>query len=152
MTDQKQLQDIYRDTVLEHSRNPRSFGRLADANHEAEGFNPLCGDKITVFLNVADQKIDECSFEATGCAISIASASLMMGSVQGKKAASVTALIQQVKDMFGKSGNAVDETIVPSLEALSGVRAYPSRVKCATLPWSTLEMALAGDSETATTE
>ena len=152
MPDNRQLQDVYRETVLEHSRHPHHFGHLENAELEAEGFNPLCGDKISVYLNTADEKIAQCTFQATGCAISMASASLMMDAVDGTEVGRVTDLIQQVKNMFSAAQDTPDDNIVSTLEALAGVRAYPSRIKCATLAWQTLEAALAGETATATTE
>ncbi|MGI9307659.1 MAG: Fe-S cluster assembly sulfur transfer protein SufU [Gammaproteobacteria bacterium] len=152
MPDKRQLQDVYRETVLEHSRHPHHFGQLDDAELEAEGFNPLCGDKISVYLNTADEKIAQCAFQATGCAISMASASLMMDAVNGREVQRVTDLIRQVKNMFGTTEGSADDNIVASLDALAGVRAYPSRIKCATLAWQTLEAALTGETATATTE
>ena len=148
----RELQNIYRDTVLEHSRNPHNFGRIEEAKLEAEGFNPLCGDKVSVYINTSDQQIEQCAFEATGCAISMASASLMMDSIENNDLAAVEKLIEQVDRMFTSKDEPHHECAVPALEALGGVRAYPSRIKCATLPWRTLQAALAGDKKTATTE
>jgi nitrogen fixation NifU-like protein len=143
---------MYRQTVLEHSRNPRNFRRLERPDRLAEGFNPLCGDKITVYLDLREQTIDTIAFEGTGCAISLASASMMMEAVQGRPLDEVRALVGKAQAMFGSDADTPVETDIDGLDALGGVRAYPSRVKCATLAWKTLEAALSGESGSITTE
>lgn len=144
------LRELYQEVIFDHNRRPRNFHPLADADHVADGHNPLCGDELTVFLRVADGTILEASFVGHGCAISTASASLMTEAVKGRRAEEVEALFRDFHALltelppegrdFGK------------LEALAGVREFPVRVKCATLPWHTLHNALTGARDTAHTE
>jgi nitrogen fixation NifU-like protein len=135
------LKDLYQDLIIDHNRSPRNFRKLPDANHRAEGFNPLCGDKLTLYVNTSGERITDVAFEGSGCAISVASASLMTESVKGKTAAEARALFENVHAMLtGKSDAAMPE--LGKLAALGGVRAYPTRVKCATLCWHTLSAAL----------
>ena len=144
MGDKKELQEMYRRTVLEHSRHPRNFRRLEAPDRTAEGFNPLCGDKITVYVDLADESIDSIAFEGTGCAISLASASMMMGAIEGRPLSEAGNIVQRAQDMFGSDAELPAHSEIKDLEALGGVRAYPSRIKCATLPWKTLQAALDG--------
>ena len=145
------LQALYRETVLEHSREPHNFSRLESANHRAVGHNPLCGDKITVYLNVHDGSVESLTFEGTGCAISIASASIMTDALKNESVASAQEKIDAVLNFLGaESAEAGPEA--GDMAALGGVRAFPSRIKCATLAWKTLESALHNNPKTATTE
>ncbi len=137
----KNLQEIYRKRVLEHSRNPHHFGRPETFNRKAQGYNPLCGDKVTIFVHLDDDKIDTLSFEGSGCAISIASASMMTDALQGLSVKEAEAMSLQLHNMF-QSENAKDSELISEIKALEGVRSYPSRIKCATLAWSTLDAAL----------
>jgi nitrogen fixation NifU-like protein len=150
MSGQDDLTRLYRHTVLEHSRNPHNHRRMPGATHRATGHNPLCGDKVTLYVRVGgDGRIDGAAFEATGCAISTASASMLTDLVRGRDAAGVRTLSAQVDAMLsGPDG--VPE--LGDLNALGGVRAYPARVRCATLPWRTLEAALRGDAAPVSTE
>jgi nitrogen fixation NifU-like protein len=138
------LRELYQEVILDHSRKPRNFHRPAGANREARGDNPLCGDKVTVFLTLEDGRVKDVGFEGRGCAISMASASLMTEVLKGKTEAEVRALFDRFHDeMTGKSachGAAAGE--LDKLTVLSGVREYPMRVKCATLSWHTLMAAL----------
>lgn len=136
MTD---LSDLYQDVILDHNKRPRNFGKLADANRVIEGFNPLCGDRITLYLRVEDDIIQDISFEGNGCAISTASASLMTEGVKGKRVGEAEHLFQDVHDML--TGKGVPPCI-GKMEALSGVQEFPSRVKCATMAWHSLHNAL----------
>jgi nitrogen fixation NifU-like protein len=145
--------DLYQQIVLEHSRRPRNFRRLPDGNREGHGHNRLCGDKVTVYLRVDPDRVLAASFEATGCAICIASASLLTETVTGSSLAAAAGLADDLLNHFATA----DPVPLPGdLAALDGVRAYPSRVRCATLPWQTLRQALrqpeAGAPEPATTE
>ena len=150
----RDMQDLYRELVIDHSRNPRHFGQLADATHTADGINPLCGDKLKLYLRVDDNdKIESSSFEGSGCAISIASASLMteavtgLGIEQAKDCSStITARLTADEPQTELAAN------LDKLKALDGVRAYPSRVKCATLAWHALSSALTNDTTPATSE
>lgn len=147
------LRDLYRELILDHSRSPRHFGRLAEATHTADGINPLCGDKLTLYLRVDDDRIEESSFEGSGCAISIASASLMTDAITGQPVASAEACFEAVTRRLttGETLPAPDLDL-DKLQALDGVREYPARVKCATLAWHALHAALGHASAAATTE
>ena len=134
------LNDLYRDVILDHNRRPRNFGPLAPADASVEGFNPLCGDRLTVRLNLADDRIENIRFEGQGCAISTASASLMTEAVKGKTRGEALALFDRVHRLL--TDDAADAEDLGKLAALSGVREYPARVKCASLCWHTLASAL----------
>ena len=135
------LRDLYQEVILDHGRHPRNKRALAQANHLAHGENPLCGDKLTVFVKLDDQGvIADVSFEGQGCAISTASASLMTEAVKGKSRAEALALFERVHRMLTDDAAPADE--LGKLAALSGVREYPARVKCASLCWHTLASAL----------
>ena len=148
------LRELYQEVILDHSRQPRNFRRPTGANREARGDNPLCGDKVTVFLTVEDGKVIDVGFQGRGCAISMASASLMTDIVKGKTEAEARALFERFHDeMTGRSachGAAAGE--LDKLTVLSGVREYPMRVKCATLSWHTLMAALNKRQENVSTE
>lgn len=143
MTSQDDLNRLYRETVLDHSRNPRNFRRIEPADRRATGHNPLCGDKVTLYVKLGgNESIRDVAFEATGCAISLASASMLTELVLSRPLADVKALILDVCAMFTDH----PRNLPPGdVTALAGVRAYPSRVRCATLPWRTLEAALQRD-------
>ena len=136
-----ELQEVYRQQVLEHSRSPHNFGCPADFNRHAQGFNPLCGDKVTVCLTVSDDKIASLNFEGSGCAISIASASMMTDALQGLTVDEAGALSRQLQNLF-RDGTPLDHEKLNEIRALEGVRSYPSRIKCETLALSTLYAAL----------
>lgn len=147
-----ELADLYRDLIIDHNKSPRNFRRIDPSSHSADGFNPLCGDKLTVYMNVgADGRIEDVSFEGSGCAISVASASLMTEHLKGRTVDEARHLFDDMHALLTEAGAHVDESGLGKLAALSGVRAYPSRVKCATLCWHTVNAALAG-SDTASTE
>ena len=135
-----ELTDLYRDVILDHNRRPRNFGPLEHANALAEGFNPLCGDRLTVRLNLADDRIENIRFEGQGCAISTASASLMTEAVKGKTRGEALALFDRVHRLLTDDAAGAED--LGKLAALSGVREYPARVKCASLCWHTLASAL----------
>jgi nitrogen fixation NifU-like protein len=136
-----ELIDLYRDVILDHNRRPRNFGALESADASVEGFNPMCGDRLTVRLKMDDDKITDIRFEGQGCAISTASASLMTEAVKGRTRADALRLFDRVHELL------TDDAAPPAdelgkLAALSGVREYPARVKCASLCWHTLASAL----------
>ena len=138
-----ELKDLYQEVIFDHNRNPRHFGKLAHASCHAEGFNPLCGDKVSVYLKFDDQGvIEDVSFDGSGCAISVATASLMTETLVGKTRAEAEAMFERFHSMMlgeeARSGAAA----LGKLEVLSGVREFPSRIKCATLAWHTLLAAL----------
>ena len=145
------LADLYRDVIVDHNRRPRNFGRLAAANHSAEGNNPLCGDKLHVFVEMKDDIVQDLRFEGAGCAISTASASLMSEAVKGRSRAQVAELFRDVHRML-TGRDAVANPGLGKLAALAGVREFPMRVKCASLCWHTLNAALAGTAAPVTTE
>ena len=136
------LKDLYRDVIVDHNRSPRNFRKIADASQSQEGFNPLCGDKLTVYLKMDAEKISDLSFEGSGCAISVASASLMTERLKGKTRAEALKLFDEMHDLLTSSAATTDAESLGKLAALSGVREYPSRVKCASLCWHTLKGAL----------
>jgi nitrogen fixation NifU-like protein len=144
-----ELADLYRDVIVDHNRSPRNFGRLEHASHASEGYNPLCGDKLHVFLDVKDDVIRDIRFEGTGCAISMASASLMSEAVKGRSRADVAGLFERMHRMLTLREAAPDPGL-GKLAALAGVREFPARVKCASLCWHTLNAALAGGSTVST--
>lgn len=136
------LRDLYQEVIVDHSRRPRNFGKLADATHFAEGFNPLCGDKLTVFIKADEQHvITAVTFEGSGCAISTASASLMTEALKGKSVAEAEALFRGFHNLIMDQPSAAPIDL-GKLHVLAGVKDYPSRVKCATLAWHTLHAAL----------
>lgn len=135
------LRDLYQEVILDHGRRPRNFGPLAGANRHAEGFNPLCGDRLTLHLQVEDGVIRAARFEGSGCAISTASASLMTEALKGKTQAEAEALFGAFHSMLTAPDGA-EAADLGKLEVLAGVREFPTRVKCATLAWHTLEAAL----------
>ena len=137
-----ELSDLYRDVILDHNRHPRNFGDLSPANATIEGFNPLCGDRLTLRLQLTDDRIADIRFEGQGCAISTASASLMTEAVKGKTRAEAEQLFERIHELLTDDAAPVDEQL-GKLAALSGVREFPARVKCASLCWHTLATALA---------
>ena len=145
------LKDLYRDVILDHNRAPRNFGRIAAADKRAEGHNPLCGDRLSVFVRMNGERVEDIRFEGKGCAISTASASLMTEAVKGKDRAAIRALFEQVHALLTRH-DAHPEASLGKLAALSGVREFPARVKCASLCWHTLNAALEHGAATISTE
>lgn len=147
------LRELYQEVIVDHGRRPRNFGRLADFNRTADGFNPLCGDKLKVYVNVdSEDVITDISFEGIGCAISQASASLMTEALKGKKIAHAELLAQSFRSVVMDEAAPPQAVELGKLAVLTGVKDYPSRVKCATLAWHTLHAALAGSNQPASTE
>ena len=147
------LRELYQEVILDHNRRPRNFQKLDGANRTAEGYNPLCGDQLTVYLRLEDGVIKDISFQGSGCAISKASASMMTASLKGKSKANAEALFETFHKMVTADLSVTfDPLEVGKLAAFSGVREFPVRVKCATLPWHTLHAALEGKGEPASTE
>jgi len=145
------LKELYRDVIIDHNRRPRNFGRLEQPDAHAEGFNPLCGDRLDVYLQLDGDRIRDVRFEGKGCAISVASASLMTETMKGRTRAEAQRFFQEVHDLLTRAD------FTPTLElgklaALSGVREFPVRVKCASLCWHTLNAALASSSQPVSTE
>jgi nitrogen fixation NifU-like protein len=146
-----ELQEVYRRRVLDHSREPHNRRRLADADCTATGFNPLCGDKISVYLKLHNDNIETAAFDGAGCAICIASASMMTDALTGQSRADGKDMIEDVQSMFANTAELENEAL-EDIRALEGVKNYPSRVKCALLAWSTAEAALDNDTQQVTTE
>jgi nitrogen fixation protein NifU and related proteins len=147
------LRELYQELIIDHSKRPRNFKVLEAANRKLEGYNPLCGDKVTVFLELERDRVKNVSFQGSGCAISTASASVMTESVKGKTLAEVEALFEVFHQMvIGKPPAAGNAPELGKLAVFSGVSEFPARVKCATLAWHTLHAALQGTGETVSTE
>jgi nitrogen fixation NifU-like protein len=136
------IKHLYQDIIVDHNKSPRNFHRLDPADRQAEGFNPLCGDKLSIFLRLDGDRISEVSFEGSGCAISVASASLMTECLKGRTLAEAKQLFDQMHNLLTGRNQDADLESLGKLGALAGVRDYPSRVKCATLCWHTLHAAM----------
>jgi nitrogen fixation NifU-like protein len=147
------LRELYQSVILDHNKRPRNFCKPKCANRSAEGINPLCGDQLTVYLDVEDGVVKDVGFSGTGCAISTASASLMTQAIKGKKIGEVEHLFDEFRGMVTSNphSNVGDEEL-GKLSVFSGVREFPMRVKCATLAWHAMSEALSSSGETATTE
>ena len=148
-----ELDELYQEVILDHNKSPRNFRAMGHANRKAEGYNPLCGDHVTVFVQLEDGMIRDISFQGSGCAISKASASLMTAELKGKNESAAQTLFENVHRML--TGDASDDQAagkVGKLQILSGVCRFPARVKCASLAWHTVNAALKGESRSATTE
>ena len=143
------LSDLYQEVILDHNRRPRNFRRLEGASHHAEGYNPLCGDRVTVFLKIDDDRISEITFEGSGCAISKASASLMTDRLKGSSLAEARTLFDRFHKMVTTPTNLEVEEL-GKLSALAGVREFPVRVKCASLAWHTMKAAIDREEKTST--
>jgi nitrogen fixation NifU-like protein len=148
------LRDLYQSVILDHNKAPRNFGAMDPADRKADGHNPLCGDKLTIYLDLAgDGSVADIRFEGVGCAISTASASLMTEYAKGRPAKEILATFERFHDLVTSSMDTeVDTSDLGKLAVFAGVREYPSRVKCATLSWHTLQAALEGENDVATTE
>ena len=144
------LRDLYQEVIFDHNRNPRNYGEMADASHRADGHNPLCGDQLTVYVELSGDVVEKAMFIGHGCAISTASASLMTEAVQGKTVQEVEALFRDMHAMLTEAHPEARD--FGKLEVLSGVREFPARVKCATLAWHTLHNAINEARDIAKTE
>ncbi len=145
------LKNLYQEVILDHNRNPRNFGELESASYQARGFNPLCGDELTLYIKLEDEVLADISFEGKGCAISTASASLLTDALKGKTKQEAEALFAKVHAMLTAAEDQ-DLAAVGKLAVLAGVKEFPARVKCATLAWHTLQAALGQSTEIACTE
>ena len=145
------LKELYRDVILDHNKRPRNFGKLESSDAHADGHNPLCGDRLTVFLKMDGDRVEDIRFEGKGCAISTASASLMTEAIKGKDKTQISGLFNKVHSLL-TTQEAVADSSLGKLAALSGVREYPARVKCASLCWHTLNAALDKGAATVSTE
>lgn len=144
------LNDLYQEVILDHSKSPRNFHQLEGANRVAQGHNPICGDDITIYLFMEGDVIKDISFQGSGCAISKASASLLTASLKGKSKGEVKRLFDKVHDMVTRGNVNGDE--IGKLRVFSGVHRFPARVKCAILPWHAVIAAMEGKTEPVTTE
>lgn len=140
------LRDLYQQVIVDHNKSPRNYGKLEDADHEADGHNPLCGDRLHIYLKINDDNIiEDISFEGSGCAISVASASLMTDALKGKSVEEFKAMFEGFQHMVTSDlAEAPDEDGLGKLAVLSGVREFPSRIKCAVLCWHTVKSAVEG--------
>ena len=149
----QELKELYQQVILDHNKSPRNFKKLDTANHTAEGYNPLCGDKIDVYLETENGKIKDISFLGSGCAISKASASLMSSFVKGKSIEEAKEIFNKFHELItGKLNEDKDLESLGKLQVFAGVREFPVRVKCASLAWHTMLAALKEDKKTITTE
>jgi nitrogen fixation NifU-like protein len=147
------LRDLYQEVILDHSRKPRNFRTLAGANRSAEGYNPLCGDREKIYLRLEGDVVKDVSFQGAGCAISTASASMMTERVKGMTTEQAEALFERFHDLITtEAGPRPGGPALEKLEVFSGVREYPVRIKCATLPWHTFKAALHGEKKPVSTE
>ncbi|MBZ0199828.1 MAG: SUF system NifU family Fe-S cluster assembly protein [Ignavibacteriaceae bacterium] len=149
----EELRELYQQVILDHNKSPRNFKKLDHHNHFAEGYNPLCGDKIDVYVQIEDGIVKDISFQGTGCAISKASASLMSSLVKGKPVAEAEILFEKFHDLI--TGKTADENALEELGKLAvfaGVKDFPTRVKCASLAWHTMQSAIKNETSTVTIE
>jgi nitrogen fixation NifU-like protein len=144
------LRELYQEMLIDHGRHPRNFSAMQDATHHAHGHNPLCGDALELFLKIKDQAIDQLSFQGQGCAISTASASMMTELLKGKSVSEAQRLFELFHDLLTTDHGTPAE--LGKLAILANVRAYPTRVKCATLAWHTLKAALQNNTKTVSTD
>jgi len=146
-----ELSELYQQVILDHNKKPRNFRKLETANYSAEGYNPLCGDQLTVYLNLEDDTVKEVGFEGSGCAISKAAASMMTQAVKGKSKEQAENLFQEFHSMVtGELNEETEENNLGNLKIFAGVREFPVRVKCATLAWHTLHAALNKEEQVST--
>lgn len=146
------LKDLYQEIIVDHNRSPRNFGALPDADRTLEGYNPLCGDRLKLYLKLDGDRIADIRFDGSGCAISVASASLMTEALKGRTVDEARRLFEDFHQLVTASRAPADTARYGKLAALAGVRDYPARVKCATLSWHTLNSALAGGAAAVSTE
>ena len=147
-----ELQDLYQQVIVDHSKRPRNCRALEGADRTVQGFNPLCGDKVTIYLKLENDRVKDISFEGSGCAISTASASLLTESLKGKTLAAAEALFESFHNLLTGLEPAAEAPKLGKLVVFSGVCDYPTRVKCATLAWHTVHAALHGADEKVSTE
>lgn len=146
------LKDLYQEVIVDHNRSPRNFGKLDNADRALEGFNPLCGDRLMLYLQLDNDRINDIRFDGSGCAISVASASLMTESLKGKTLEEAEQIFNDFHHLVTAENGEADIDKLGKLAALAGVRDYPTRVKCATLCWHTLHSALEGSDTPVSTE
>jgi len=148
-----ELRELYQETILDHNKNPRNFGKLEPHTHMKEGYNPLCGDHFFVYLNVKDDRVIDVRFEGSGCAISKSSASVMTTVIKGKTVSEVESLFTTFHELVtGEGGETPKAADLGKLAVFTGVREFPARVKCASLAWHTIHAALLKDEQPVSTE
>ena len=146
-----ELSELYQQVILDHNKKPRNFRKPEHANHSAEGYNPLCGDQLTVYLNLENDQVKDVGFEGSGCAISKAAASMMTQAVKGKSKEQAEKLFNEFHSMvMGELNEETEANSLGNLKIFAGVREFPVRVKCATLPWHTLHAALNKEDQVST--
>lgn len=146
------LKSLYQEVIIDHNRRPRNYHKLLEANRVAEGYNPLCGDQLTLYLQIEDGTIRDVSFEGAGCAISTASASLMTEHLKGKTEREAHEIFECFRGMVTEEDGGADSAKLGKLNVLAGIKAFPARIKCATLCWHTLHSALNDEHKTVSTE
>lgn len=146
------LTDLYQELIKDHSKKPRNFRALQGADRKIEGYNPLCGDRFTVYLKMDGDRVQDVSFQGAGCAISTSSASMMTQAMKGRTRAEAEALFRAFHELLTREGAAADEDALGKLMVFAGVKKFPVRVKCATLAWHTFHSALHGETTTVSTE
>ncbi len=146
------LRELYQEVIVDHSKHPRNFGELDNPTFRKDGFNPLCGDKLTLTISENNNVIEQIRFQGCGCAISVASASLMSEALQGKSRTEINAIFHDFHQLVTQGHNTILEIRLGKLAILAGVAEYPARVKCATLAWHTLNAAITGDTKQVSTE
>ncbi len=147
-----ELSELYQEVILDHNKQPQNYRELKDANHTAEGYNPLCGDQLKVYLKMKGDRIEDIGFQGSGCAISKASSSMMTSSVKGKTRGEIEKIFEKFHQMVTGKPHTEPPEDLGKLAVFSGVCEFPSRVKCATLAWHTLRSAMEGKEETVSTE
>ena len=152
-----ELRELYQELILDHSKSPRHFREMPEANHHADGHNPLCGDRLTVYLHLVGDVVEDISFKGVGCSISTASASMMTDAIRGRSVADVSALFDKFHDLVtadpsqaAEAGEDAAGSELGKLAVFSGVAEFPMRVKCASLPWHTMKAALEGGAKAST--
>ena len=146
-----ELSELYQQVILDHNKKPRNFRKLETANHRADGYNPLCGDQLTIYMNLEDDRVTDVGFEGSGCAISKASASMMTQAVKGKSKQQAETLFKEFHSMVtGELDEENEENTLGNLKIFAGVREFPVRVKCASLPWHTMHAALNKEDQAST--
>ncbi len=146
------LRELYQEVILDHSKSPKNFRVIKNPSYQAEGYNPLCGDRLTLYLQLEGDVIKDISFQGTGCAISKASTSMMTNEIKGKTKAEARQIFERFHKMLAGPEGEADKKTLGKLAVFSGVSEFPVRVKCATLPWHTLRSSLEGGAKTVSTE
>ena len=146
-----ELKDLYQEIILDHNRHPRNYGKMSDCTHKAEGYNPMCGDHYSIYLKIDNERITDVTFEGAGCAISKSSASMMTANLKGKTVEEAKSMFNEFQNMMTSDKPCIEvPEEICTVEPLQGVREFPTRIKCATLIWHTMNNALNGNDESPT--